>query len=220
MGFFAGLLVCFSACMTVEGLMPRLLCLLLSLPCALAGWKAPPWLGPLFAFSFFLRAVALGNALGIEGREVLLALSLVSAVALGFLGRERLSRSFLPCGLVLLPFLGFCMAGKWVLPPAVMACPPREMLLALVCPVSGAFLTPQVKQRWWTAAGALAGGIFGVLLVFADFPVWEGTAVLAGCLLPMAMEAGMLFRKSAYTWGRRDANGDSKRVAAGDRKNK
>jgi hypothetical protein len=220
MGFFAGLTLCFSACLTVEGLMPRVVCVLLFLPASLTGWFAPRWLAPLFAASFLLRAVALGGALQLDMEErglILFALSAAVAAALSFLGREKLTRAFLPCGLLLLPFLGFCMAGKWTLPDAVLACPPEEMLLALVCPLSGAFLVPRVKNRGWTPAGVLIGGVFGILSVFVSFPVWEGVSALASSVVAMAMELGMLCRRAAYTYSRRDAYDAAKRNPAGNR---
>ena len=220
MGFFAGMMLCYSACLAVEGLMPRLTCLPLCLLAALLGRKAPSGLAPLFACAFLLRAAALGRVLTMDMGErgwVLFALCLVCVLGLCFVERARLCRAFLPCGLVLLPFLGFSLAGEWSVPNAVVACPPAEMLLALVCPLSAGFWGVRVQNRWWTVWGVVLGGVFGVLAVFANFPVWEGAAAVMGSVLPMSLELRMLRGKPAYTFGRRDAHETAKRNPAGNR---
>lgn len=219
MGFFAGMTLCFSACLTVEGLMPRLLCLLVSLPAALVEGRPSRLLIPLFLSSALLRLVPLGRILYSESGNrglVLLALCVPAAVILSLLGKERLAGGFLPCGLVLLPLLGFCMAGEWRMPASLMACPPAEMLTALVCPLAGAFLLPRVKNRLWSLAGVLIGGIFGILLTFVSFPVWEGTAAILGSVPCIAAELSMVWGRSAYTSHRRDGNADTKRDSSGD----
>ena len=219
MGFFAGLVLCFSACLTVEGLIPVGFCALLSLVGALLPCSSSRVLFPLFLASALLRLWHLGEALlggGLARGTVLAVLCAVAAAALAFLGRERLARAFLPCGLVLLPLVGFGMAGEWGLPLSPMECPPEEMLLAMVCPLSGAFLLPRVQSRFPKVAGALAGGVLGILAVLVRFPLWEGTAAIL-CALPCAAaELSMLLGRAAYTWSRRDANAAAKGAPAGD----
>ena len=220
MGFFAGMMLCYSACLAVKGLMPRLTSLLVCLLASLLGRKAPSGLAPLFACAFLLRAVALGRILTMDMGErgwVLFALCLVCVLGLCFVERKKLCRAFLPCGLVLLPLLGFSMAGEWSVPNAVVACPPGEMLLALVCPLSAGFWMPRMQNPWWTVLGVLMGGTLGVLCVFASFPVWEGTAAVMGSVLPMSLELGMLRSKPAYSCSRRDAHETAKRNPAGNR---
>ena len=220
MGFFAGMMLCYSACLTVEGLMPRLTSLLLCLLTVSGVLRCPRRLRFLFALPFFLRAVALGRRLVYDMEErgwVLFALCLVCVLGLCFVERKKLCRAFLPCGLVLLPFLGFSLAGEWRLPSATVACPPGEMLLALVCPVSAGFWMPRMQNPWWTVLGVLTGGTLGVLCVFASFPVWEGTAAVMGSVLPMSLELGMLRGKPAYSCSRRDAHETAKRNPAGNR---
>lgn len=222
MGFFAGMLLCFSACLTVDGVIPRLVCLLFSLLGVFLGREPSRLLIPLFLCSAFLRLLPLGAVLWEEAEErglILWALCAVSAAVLSFFGRARLSRAFVPCGLVLLPLLGFVMAGEWQI-PALGRAEPREMLLALVCPLAGAFLLPGVQNRLWSLAGVLAGGVFGVLTVWVSFPVWEGAAAIL-CTVPcVAAELGMVWRPSAYQWSRRDANAAAKGAPAGDRNRK
>ncbi len=219
MGFFAGMTVCFSSVFATEGLLPCLVCLGVSLVTVRGCKKAPRPLIPLFLVSAFLRMLPLGRVLTeeLENRGmVLLALGVTAAVGLSFLGQGRLCRAFLPCGLLLLPLLGFCMAGEWSV-PVFEAIHPVSLFPAVVCPLSGMFLLPEVKNRIYTPLGMLVGGAFGVLLSLVSFPVWEGTAGILAAILCAAMELGMLWKSPAYTSYRRDEHAAAKRDSSGNR---